>query len=423
MRDVHGKFAKVIRMSNVYDVLHRTPRLSRKLPAAQERLARAIVASGKLRLDADNESNFVRLLIPQDRLNLTFTWRELEGELLAASRRRLVSELTERHGPDEAARRAGTYLEKLQTDIKKRARPTPNTELMIARALVLCNAQPAIELLHLEGAELFVSYGHSVSDVMDVATWQDVGEAGGLQAFGQGQNAVYVSCGGHPLLTNEERTYSTDGFPALARLLVIAAQETGHNADMIRNNEGHKIGRYSAQDWGRAPTPAAGKGRRRDIERTQSAHRTAQRMGLNLIAEWERHLEFYRANKLRNLRALAAWLKSRIGWLILKWLLRFQGLSGITRLKRSPSPATLLRQCLHDMHFNLAPQADAYRRPNPTEEEAMMCMEALARVPQQVVKWGHPATHHCMRSLYALYYGKVIPGCARAIAHHKPRRT
>lgn len=409
-------------MSNVYDVLYQRPRLHRRLKGRQEKLARAIIASGRLRIDADNESNFTRLLIPADRLNFTFTLREMsDPKLAAASLARITADLAKLHPPEEAKKRAAQYIEKVKSDLKRR-NLNPKTELMTARAIVLCNALPAIELLHLEGAEIYVSFGQTVSDVLDVATWQDVGENNGLQASGGGQNAVYVSCGGHPFLDDEERSYTTDGFPALARLLVVAAQETGHNADMIRAPNGQWAGRYSATENLSAPTPKAGKGRKDDAARTEAMVRATRNMGINLIAEWERHLQFYRQNKLRNLRSLMAWLKSHIGWFVFTLALRLRGMRRLCHLQRSPYPATLLRTCLQDMLFNITPDNEAYRRPDPLAQEAMFCIEALARVPQQAVKWGQSTTSLCMQSLHHLYYNEVIPGCVSAIARKTQKR-
>lgn len=403
-------------MSNAYDVLYKNPRLHRRLKGPQEKLARAIVASGRLRLDADNESNFTRLLSPGDRINLTFTLREItEPRLAGAALARITAALQPLHSPEEAAKRAATYMEKIKTDIKKRAPVAAKTELMVARAIVSCNALPVIQLIHLEGAELYVSFGQSVSDVLDVATWQDVGESNGLQAFGKGQNAVYVSCGGHPFLEDDERSYTSDGLPALSRMLVIAAQETGHNGDMIRDRSGNWVGRHSALDWGRAPSPKAGAGRKADLSRTQAMHRTCRNMGLNLICEWERHLLFYRQNKLHNLRSFTAWFKSRLGWFIFTLLLRLRGMRRLCHLGRDPYPATHLRKCLQDMAFNLAPDHEAYHRADPQAHEAMLCMEAVARVPQQAVKWGASATSLCMANLYRLYYHEIVPGCAKAV--------
>lgn len=406
-------------MPNTYDVLYRRPVLNRRLKSQQERLARNILNSGRLRIDADKESNFVRLQSPADRINMTFSWREVnDAKLGPAAHARLLAALEALHPPEEAKKRCNFLWEKVHNDFKRKSPVAQTTELMVARAFVLCNELPVIRLIHLESAEIFISFGHTVSDVLDVATWQEVGENNGLQAFGKGQNAVYVSCGGHPFLDHDERNYTTDGFPALARFLVVAAQETGHNADMIRNPapKGPRwLGRHSAADWGRAPSAKAGPARRNDAQATQNAFRKCRNLGINLIAEWERHLQFYRQNKLYNLRRLSAWLKCRLGWLLFTTLLRLQGFGRLCTLPRTPTPATQLRTCLHDMEFNITPNHEAYRRNDPSEHEAMLCMEALARVPQQVIKWGHKATSQSMPALYRLYYGEVIPSVAAAV--------
>lgn len=403
-------------MSNVYDLLHVRPRLHRRLRPQQEKLARAIAASGRMRLDADTEANFTRLVLPQDKINMTFTRRELaDPTLQKAARQRLMDALAQRgHAGQEAAALCAQYLDMAAAGLKKRHPVPAKVELMMARALVLCNALPVIELIHREGAEIFISYGHSVSDVLDVATWQDVGENNGLQSAGGGQNAIYVSCGGHPFLSGGERTYPSDGFPALARFMVVAAQETGHNADMIRDGQGKWAGRYSATGWDRAPSAAAGQARAGDMAQSQRLLRRCQRLGLNLIAEWERHLKFFRDNKLYNRRRAWAWLKSHLAWRVFALALIASGMGKLRRLQRDPYPAALLRQCLRDMLFNLEPQAEAYRNPDPQAEAAMLCIEALARIPQQAIKWGHPATACCAPGLYALYYGTVVPQCALA---------
>ena len=69
----------------------------------------------------------------------------------------------------------------------------------------------------------------------------------------------------------------------------------------------------------------------------------------------------------------------------------------------------MIKAMIEDMRFNLSPVADVYKRVNKEEEEAIACIEALARVPQQVIKWGYLTTMETMRDLYKIYYGEVIP--------------
>ena len=61
------------------------------------------------------------------------------------------------------------------------------------------------------------------------------------------------------------------------------------------------------------------------------------------------------------------------------------------------------------MAFNLEPKADVYSNPDKNIEIAIACIEALARVPQQVNKWGHHNTRFFWPHLYSFYYSVVIP--------------
>jgi hypothetical protein len=69
---------------------------------------------------------------------------------------------------------------------------------------------------------------------------------------------------------------------------------------------------------------------------------------------------------------------------------------------------------LADMEFNLAPDADAYRNPDPLVEEAIACIEAVARVPQQEHKWGVAAVAFSWPGLSQFYAGTVLPAVMAA---------
>jgi len=399
---------------SVYDVLHLKYKLQKKLPPDQEALAQAIIASGKMRLDADTESNFVRLLLPEERVNITITHREFT-KLRNAVEDRLMALLLKRHDPAKAKEKLGIYMEKVKQDFVKKHPVTPLTETMMARALVLCNALPVIALIHKEGAEIYVSFGQSVGEVMDVARWEQVGANSGLQAVGGGENAVYVSCGGHPFLTKDEYRHSGDGPAALARFMIIAAQETGHNGDMIRGANGKWVGRYSAINWQEAPSPKAGAGRLADIAQTERVWQVCRNQGLNRIAQWERNLQFYRKIKVKSWRRTLAWAGSKIGWEVFKILVKKRGNIVLPKLQRDSYPCMLLQVFFPDQLANLAPEADVYRRKNPKEEEAIAVIEAVARVPQQVVKWGHQAVKATEPMLYDFYYKEIVPACIKAM--------
>ena len=61
-----------------------------------------------------------------------------------------------------------------------------------------------------------------------------------------------------------------------------------------------------------------------------------------------------------------------------------------------------------DMEFNLSPNSLAYRDKDKNYEAAVFCAEALARIPQQKVKWGAKTTKYFAPNLYKSYFGEVI---------------
>ena len=72
---------------------------------------------------------------------------------------------------------------------------------------------------------------------------------------------------------------------------------------------------------------------------------------------------------------------------------------------------------IEDMHSHLSPVAEVYKRKNPEAQEAISCVEALARVPQQINKWGYLTTRATMHDLYKVYYNEVIPSLIKNYQH------
>jgi hypothetical protein len=105
--------------------------------------------------------------------------------------------------------------------------------------------------------------------MMDIQSWKQVGTSGGLQSTDGRQSAVFVSCGGNPLVSGEFNIHDPkdvgDGFPSRARMLVIAGQEFGHYADIIRNAKGHKVARHTADISGLKATDEAHHARQYDL--------------------------------------------------------------------------------------------------------------------------------------------------------------
>lgn len=392
---------------NLYHLLHRMPAVEAwEMPPGLERAARQLVVSGRLRINADHERNFVRHGTSD--WDATFTARELtDPALLPRTRALLAKHVPPASGPQGIE----TLLERLRGELKKARGVAAEKELRVARVVVQSAHPAVIQLLLESGTEVFVSYSHNVGDLMAVHDWQTHGLAGGLQATQETGTQVFVSCGGDPFFEGEQKTYTTDGFPALARMMVIGGQELGHFADLARVN-GRIVGRYSLSD-------TALRGRRTDLARVGELRALYGKAGLMRLHRAEEGLAFYD----KRLKFTPPWLfwQIRRGLAYLRYRLRVSPTIHLRFAVIPPQPyGQAALNFLADMAFNLAPQADAYRRENPMEEEQVACIEAVARVPQQVQKWGHRAVQLAWPNLYAVYYGQIIPACQAAVTHAAP---
>lgn len=395
--------------SNLYHLLHFMPAIEAwEMPPALERLAQQLVQSGKLRVNADHERNFVRYNM------LTFSTRELTDAALTPATRARVARMV---APAAGEQGIANLWEQLHRELKKARGIDPEKELRVARVLVQ-SAHPSVtQLVLAQGTEIFVSYSHNVADLMAVHEWQTHGENSGMQATDSDGTAVYVSAGGDPFFEGEQKTYVTDGFPALARMVVIAGQELGHFADLRRTSRGI-IGRYSTDinaSQLRAD-PVAREARIRDGHTVQALARAYAQCGLGLLRRAEKSVAFYHQRR----RYSPPWLFYQslrfIAWA--RFMLRCQRSKLLQHFVVLPQHrlGEAIELYLADMAFNLAPDADVYRNPDPLVEEAIAVIEAVARVPQQVHKWGDAAVAAAWPGLYRFYFGTIIPACI-ALTH------
>ena len=411
-----GELVVGVTNSNEYHLLHFIPAVEAwEMPTLLEEMAQQLVKSGRLRINADFERNFVKYsTVGNDR---SFSARELTDPELLSQTRRIIAESVPIGLGDGAI---DEVLEQLHRDLKKARGIDEAKELRVARVLMQ-SAHPAVMLLALrEGAEFFVSYSHNVGDLMATHFWDSHGTASGLQSTADEGLAIYVSCSGDPFFEGEEKTYTTDGWPALARMVVIAGQEIGHYADLMRTPHGI-TGRISAHGYGLAPSPSCKAARDTDILCVTQLSECFHRRGLGALRRAEATVYFYDTR----LKFSPMWMLAQV-WRFLCWLsfmvrlclggtinycAPFAYLSVFPKFRCGEA----LTSFLNDMAFNLSPDADAYRRDDPTEEEAIACIEALARVPQQVNKWGHGAVKLAIPNMYQLYYGSVIGNVTRAL--------
>ncbi len=377
------------------------------MPPVLEELALALVASGKLRISADHTRNFVRYGTSNS--DLTFTARELTDKALAPATRARVARLV---APAQGEQGVADVWAHLRADLKKAGGVDEHKEMQVARVLVQAAHAAVIQLLIASGTEIFVSYAHNVADLMAVHEWQGNGLNSGLQATDSAGTAVYISCGGDPFFEGDQKTYTTDGFPALARMVVIAGQELGHFADLRRTPRGI-TGRHSTDpnhSQLRA-NPVAAEARLSDGRQVAAMSVAYQAAGLKRLLVAEKRVAFYHAR----LRYSPQWVLSQI-WRFGVWV---WFVKQVTK-KKLPIKFKLLptMRCGHlieafvaDMAFNLAPEADVYRHPDPLVEEAIAVIEAVARVPQQEHKWGAAAVTIAWPRLHGFYYQSVIAAC------------
>mgnify|MGYP000508852035 CR=1 FL=1 len=187
--------------------------------------------------------------------------------------------------------------------------------MQLARILVQ-SAHPVVFLMiMLEQVQVFVSYGDNIGDVMDVVSWQQAGSNSGMQSTDGKNVAIFVSCGGDPLLLepvietdkkntdlpNQEEKIYGDGKPALARMMGIAGQEIGHYSDIKHDNFGRQFGRYSANFRGTIANEKVNKARLTDMKNIQSLWNMLKNIGLDKLIDKEKEIQFIRRNPDRSL--------------------------------------------------------------------------------------------------------------------------
>ncbi|MCC2646579.1 MAG: hypothetical protein K0R02_644 [Rickettsiaceae bacterium] len=399
-------------MTNLYHIIDKIPIYEQYgIEKEYELLANQLADSGLLRIDTDDKRNFVRFSYPAKNLNRAFTYKELNDEKLQDITynffRNLYSAGADNKTIDKKIR---FEIDKLKKEFHKILPISHELELKLARLLVQSAHPIVIRWILLEKVEVFIAYSHMIGDVMDVRTWQVAGQNSGMQSSDGRSASIFVACGGNPFgdTNNEHPTYG-DGWPAIARLQIIAAQELGHYADMIRDPFLHHIDRHSADIMGRRAKPKVKQARREDIKASKNFLSLLEKFGIYNLIKYEETIKFYRKNKVTGIRYFHyLFLCSYYRRKIIKAARRLN-LPFIIKFDRDQYLGLMLKALTADMLFNLSPQADVYKRDDRDEEEAIACIEALARVPQQVIKWGHLPTKYFMGNLHNIYFQEVIP--------------
>lgn len=411
---------------NLYHVFYQMPALEKEQMYAElEELAQSFVKSGLLRIEAEPKQNFVRFSLPTRGVHLVFSKRELyEKDLYNRTYKKLHRALTDSGIKSNIESQVNAEIQKLKDRLQKYVYVEDDLEVKIARILVQSTHPVTILMIMLEQVEVYVSYGHNIGEVMDIVSWSQAGTNSGMQSTDGNNVAVFVSCGGDPLLLDEvasddgsgKKEDSTDknhgdGKPALARMMAIAGQEIGHYSDIKRDNLGRQISRYSANFRGNKADEQVNLFRNTDMTNIGIYWDMLVKYGISYLMDIEKKIQFYRLSpsKVFSYYPTLLWMKIyRLIFILRVGRLNFWPLDDT---KNKDYLAISLQALFADMLFNLEPEADVYKSPDKATEEAIACIEALARVPQQVNKWGHKTTSFLWRNLYKFYYHKVIPGC------------
>ncbi len=417
-------------MTNLYHVFHKMPALRKEdMYVELEEITEQFVHSGLLRIEAEPKQNFARFSLPSRNVHINFSKREIyEAHLYPRISKAIGKALKESGKSDNLKNRIDNEIDKLKSQLRKYVDVEPELEMQIARILIQ-SAHPVVFLMiMLEEVEVFVSYGHNIGEVMDVASWRQAGSNSGMQSTDGKNVAIFVSCGGDPLLLEpivneqkknkeetelmEEKTHG-DGTPALARMMGIAGQELGHYSDITRNRSGQQVSRISANFSGTRADPQVNIARKTDIKNIYTYINLLDKIGLGKLLDREKEIQFYRRNPQKTIRFFFKLMMMKIARI--KFISKAKKINflPIKTLAKNEYLGFSFHSLAADMLFNLEPKADVYSHSDKNVEEAIACIEALARVPQQVNKWGHQYTSFFWRNLYKIYYHKLIPSCIK----------
>ncbi|HJD55262.1 MAG TPA: DUF2748 family protein [Rickettsia endosymbiont of Pyrocoelia pectoralis] len=395
-------------MTSIYHILDHSPAIYKEdMEIEYEHLAMQLIKSGKLRIDTDDCCNFARFSDPAFNISMMISKEELTSPHLIPETIKLFQSLYRNFATDQKIK---SVFDNLKKQIHK-LQPIKKEVMEMLTRLFVQSAHPiVIRWLLLDKTEIFITYSHNIGDMMDIVNWQKVGGNSGMQSTNGKDVAVFVSCGGNPFAeNNKDYPMHGNGFAAAARLQIIAAQELGHFADIKRDNAGRQITRHSANFSGTKATEHVQLARRKDIENCRNLLHKLLKAGMKKQLEYETKLKFYHANKVSGLKIWVINLMILIHkFRLLKYADKHK-LVFVRKFKADKYMALMIDAMFKDMQANLSPNADVYKNKNPEIEEAIACIEALARVPQQAVKWGYLTTKETMHDLYKIYYNEVIP--------------
>ncbi len=395
-------------MSSIYHILDKVPAVfPEDMQQEYEDLAQQLVKSGKLRIDTDTSSNFARFSDPKFNISCMISKEEILKPELIPRTNQLFKSLYK--SSFSQTKLAAIYRD-LRGQIQKLQPVKQEVTEKLARLFVQAAHPIVIKWLLHDKVQVFITYSYNIGDMMNITDWQRSGNNSGMQSTDGKNVAIFVSCGGDPFADNnkDHPTYG-EGWAAVARLQVIAGQELGHFADIQRDEKGQQISRHSANFVGTQAKPHVKQARRQDIVNCEKLFAQLLSLGMQQMINYEEKVKFYDKNNIRGIRFFNAKLLAFIHKQKFLFNVNNKQLLFVKRFVKDRYMGLMIRTMIRDMLFNLALVADVYKHSNPEVEETIACVEALARVPQQVMKWGYLTTMETMKGLYNIYYNEVIP--------------
>ena len=399
-------------MSSIYHILDKVPAIyAEDLSIEYESLAKDLSNCGKVRIDTDYYCNFVRFSDNNAGINRMFSKQELIDKKLLERTKAIIKNLYLQKKKPITDPKINSIIADLINKSAKLLDVSDELKMKLIRLFVGAAHPIVIKWILIDQVEVFITYSNSIGDLMDIPTWKRSGQNSGMQSTDGSNVCIYVSCGGDPFAeNNKEFPMHGDGWAAVARLQIIAGQEIGHFADIKRDRQGNQIARHSANFACTRATSHVKEARKNDLKRCDTLLKTLLiEAKMNKLIHFEENLKFYEKYKVFGLkilftRAMVKFYRYKLLSYASKHKLFF-----IKRFARDKYMALMIKAMIADMKFNLAPVADVYKREDKEAEEAISCIEALARVPQQVMKWGYLTTKATMHDLYKVYYSEVIP--------------
>ena len=398
-------------MKSIYHILDKPPGIYEdEVQIEYEQLAKQLVSSGRMRIDTDHMCNFVKYYDPSNKINIFMSLEELGNPKLAKITRSSLKHLYDLKKRPITSSQIEIIFNSMKKKSKNLLPVTMEMKMRLARMFVQSAHPIVIRWLLLDRVQVFITYSHSIGDMMNVVEWQRAGSNSGMQSTDGVNACIYVSCGGDPFGENyQEDPTIGGGWAAAARLQIIAGQEIGHFADIKRDNKGSQLTRHAANFACTKAVEHVRIARLNDIKRCDKLFKKLHDAKIDRLINAERSLRFYDNQKVRGLRTFLVFLKIKF---YRRQLLKFSEthkMPFIKRFIRDRYMGSMIVAMIQDMKSHLSPMADVYRRTDKDAEEAIACVEALARVPQQVNKWGYLTTRATMHDLYNVYYKEVIP--------------